>query len=162
MFNTALTKLRKAAPGSITLEVMVLHFKARRYPRSKSVLGQFERGGLLNPEERFFEVWSEKVGTTPEAVKAAHRNVLRGVGRLKALNVALARKPARGRVRKKRLTAIRHRDNTPARAARVTAARGEGPDASNRRALHRNHRSDPLERGSEECTPGRYPSRRAS
>lgn len=62
MHNTPLTKLRRAAPGSLTLEDLRRFFARRRYPRALPTLSSFERGVYKAPPQRFIELWAEAVG----------------------------------------------------------------------------------------------------
>lgn len=77
MLNSPLTKLRKAAPGSLVVNDLVERFKRRRYPRTDAAIGAFERGFVRAPEERFFKVYAAAIGATVQAVKRAHRATLR-------------------------------------------------------------------------------------
>ena len=62
MLNTPLTKLRKAAPGSLTLSAVQAHFSRRRYPRAVQTLSSFERGVYKQPPRRFIELYAEAIG----------------------------------------------------------------------------------------------------
>ena len=50
MHNTHLTLMRKAAPGSLTLDRLSAIFRRRRYPRTRTAIGNFEVGRVKDPE----------------------------------------------------------------------------------------------------------------
>lgn len=77
MSKSPLILLRKAAPGSLVVNDLVKLFRRVRYPRTDSAIGAFERGDVLQPEERWFEVYAQAIGATVEQVKTAHRATLR-------------------------------------------------------------------------------------
>ena len=77
MLKTPLTKLRKAAPGSLTAKDVARHFVRKQYPRTEQSIGDFERGKVLRPAERFFALYAEAIGATIQAVKRAQRATLR-------------------------------------------------------------------------------------
>lgn len=62
MHNTPLTKLRRAAPGSLTLAALRAFFARKRYPRALPTLSSFERGVYKDPPRRFIEVYAEAIG----------------------------------------------------------------------------------------------------
>lgn len=86
MHNTPLTKLRRAAPGSLTLADLRSFFARRRYPRALPTLSSFERGVYKAPPQRFIELWAEAVGLKDQvervvaALQATHRMRKRAAG----------------------------------------------------------------------------------
>lgn len=62
MLNTPLTKLRRAAPGSLTLSALQAFFARRRYPRALPTLSSFERGVYKQPPRRFIELYAQAIG----------------------------------------------------------------------------------------------------
>ena len=70
---TPLRRMRKDAPGSITLEQLVAVFERKRYPRSLAALSAFERGEVREPEDRFLKIWADAVGASVESVRKALR-----------------------------------------------------------------------------------------
>ena len=62
VLNTPLTKLRKSAPGSLTLAALAAHFARRRFPRALQTLSSFERGVYKEPPRRFIELYAEAIG----------------------------------------------------------------------------------------------------
>lgn len=73
MHNTPLTKLRRAAPGSLTLADIRAFFARRRYPRALQTLSSFERGVYKESPRRFIELYAEAIGLKDhvERVEAA-------------------------------------------------------------------------------------------
>jgi integrase len=77
MLNTELTKLRKRAPGSLTLPDVAAFFARRRYPRSSTTIGEFERGRFKDPDARFIALYAEAIGMSVRAVEDALRRTQR-------------------------------------------------------------------------------------
>ncbi len=82
MLNTPLTKLRKAAPGSLTLEKLEQGFARKGLPRDRRSVGAFERAQYKTPPELFIKVYAELIGQSVTKVRAALRETqkLRGRG----------------------------------------------------------------------------------
>ncbi len=72
MLYTDVTKLRKEAPGSLTLDDVAAFFSRRRFPRSAATIGAFERTEFKKPSDRFFELYAECVGQPIAIVRAAY------------------------------------------------------------------------------------------
>lgn len=76
--------MRRNAPGDLTLQRVARFFAARRYPRTSSTIGDFERGKYLEVADRFIELWSEAVGQDPahvrEVLERVQRQRARGTG----------------------------------------------------------------------------------
>lgn len=77
MLNTPLTELRRLAPRPTTHARLVEFFARRGLPRRITVFGNFERGEVKNPSERFVKLWAEAVGSSAEAVMEALRRTQR-------------------------------------------------------------------------------------
>lgn len=90
MLHTPLTKLRKAAPGSLTVRDLARHFARRRFPRTNNAIGAFERGLVKNPPDQFVRLYAEAIGAPIEAVKKAHRSTLREMRRRDPPRAAVA------------------------------------------------------------------------
>lgn len=71
MLNTPLTRLRKNAPGGITIAKVEAFFKRRRFPRRRTTISEFERGTFKEPPERFVELYAAAIGATIAEVRAA-------------------------------------------------------------------------------------------
>lgn len=71
VLNTPLTRLRKDAPGGITLARVEAFFKRRRFPRGRTTISEFERGTFKEPPERFVELYAEAIGSTVSRVSDA-------------------------------------------------------------------------------------------
>jgi len=82
MLNTPLTRLRKAAPGSLTLEKLEQGFSKKGLPRDRRSIGAFERGQNKTPPEAFIKVYAALIGQPVTKVAAALREThkLRGRG----------------------------------------------------------------------------------
>lgn len=74
VLNTPLTELR---PRRMTHAALVEYFRKRKYPRTITVFGNFERGEVKTPSGRFVELWAAACGTDPKTVLAAHAKTLR-------------------------------------------------------------------------------------
>lgn len=77
MLNTPLTKLRKAAAGSLTAQKIEAFMRKRRFPRSFRTIGAFERGQYKEPHPRFVELYAECIGQPVEVVYGALRRTQR-------------------------------------------------------------------------------------
>ena len=77
MLNTPVTKLRKAAPGSLTAAELAAYFKRKRYPRTRTAITAFELGVTQSAPERFLELYAEAVGQPVEVVTEAHHRTVR-------------------------------------------------------------------------------------
>lgn len=77
MLHTPLTELRRLAPRPTTHARLVEFFARRGLPRRITVFGNFERGEVKQPSERFVKLWAEAVGATVDAVWAALRKTQR-------------------------------------------------------------------------------------
>lgn len=75
--RTPLTELRKAAPGSLTLEDVSKFFAKRRLPRKAVSIHSFERGQIKVPPPQFVEVYAEAIGQSVEVVLAALKKTQR-------------------------------------------------------------------------------------
>ena len=71
MLNTPLTDLRRRAPRLMTYANLVVYFERRGLPRTIGVFGNFERGEIKTPSERFLQLWAAAVGADGEAVRDA-------------------------------------------------------------------------------------------
>jgi hypothetical protein len=80
--NTPLTKLRRAAPGSLTLADLRAFFARKRYPRALPTLSSFERGVYKDPPRRFLEVYAEAIGLKDHVGRV--EDALRETQRLRA------------------------------------------------------------------------------
>lgn len=71
MLNTPLSELR---PRRVTHAALVAFFKKRGFPRTIGVFGNFDRGEISEPSERFLALWAEAVGVdVPTVVSALRR-----------------------------------------------------------------------------------------
>lgn len=71
MLNTPLSDL---CPRRVTHAALAAFFKKRGYPRTITVFGNFVRGEIKNPSERFLALWAEAVGAdVPTVVSALRR-----------------------------------------------------------------------------------------
>jgi hypothetical protein len=77
VLNTPVTKLRKAAPGSLTAAELAAYFKRKRYPRTRVAITAFELGATQNPPDRFLEIYAEGVGQSVAVVREAHQRTVR-------------------------------------------------------------------------------------
>ncbi|HKQ59274.1 MAG TPA: hypothetical protein VJY35_15535 [Candidatus Eisenbacteria bacterium] len=78
MLNTPLTQLRRSSPlGFVRVKDVAEYFAKRRHPRTEQLIGDFERGKVLKPTDRFLELYAQAIGTTVEAVQKAHKATLR-------------------------------------------------------------------------------------
>lgn len=81
MLNTPLSELR---PRRVTHAALVAFFKKRGYPRTIGVFGNFDRGEIQEPSERFLQLWAEAVGvdipTVVSALRRTQRMRSRGTG----------------------------------------------------------------------------------
>ena len=84
MLNTPLTQLRKAAPGSLTLEKLEKGFRAKGLPRDQRTIGAFERGQYKTPSDEFIRVYADLIGQSVRKVCLAlgetHRLRTKGAG----------------------------------------------------------------------------------
>ena len=71
MLMTPLTRMRKAAPGSLTAASIAAYFRRKSFPRDVRTIGDFERGRYLKPPERFIELYAEAIGAPVARVRAA-------------------------------------------------------------------------------------------
>jgi hypothetical protein len=74
---TPLTKLRKGAPGSLTLDDVAAFFAKKRHPRHRTTISAFEHGRIATPDDRFLEVYAKALGCTVADVERALRATLR-------------------------------------------------------------------------------------
>ena len=74
MLNTPLSDL---CPRRVTHAALVAFFKKRGYPRTIGVFGNFVRGEIKEPSERFLELWAEAVGVDVPTVVSALRRTQR-------------------------------------------------------------------------------------
>lgn len=77
MLKSPVIKLRKAAPGSLTAKDVAEYCTKKRYPRTEQAIGDFERGKVLNPDDRLLELYAQAIGSTVEAVRRAQREASR-------------------------------------------------------------------------------------
>lgn len=77
MLNTPLTKLRKAAPGSLTAQKIEAFMRKKRFPRSFQTILNFERGQYKEPSPRFLELYAEAISQPLESVEDALRRTRR-------------------------------------------------------------------------------------
>lgn len=70
---TPLTKLRKGAPGSLTLDDVASFFARKRYPRHRTTISAFEHGRFATPDERFLKVYAQALGCSVADVRKALR-----------------------------------------------------------------------------------------
>lgn len=73
MLMTPLTRLRKAAPGSLTAASIAAFFRKKSFPRDVRTIGDFERGRYLKPPDRFIELYAEAIGVPVSRVRTALR-----------------------------------------------------------------------------------------
>lgn len=59
------------APRPTTHARLVEFFARRGLPRRITVFGNFERGEVKKPSERFVKLWADAVGSDPETVLEA-------------------------------------------------------------------------------------------
>jgi len=69
--NTELTRLRKAAPGSITQAGVVDYLKRHRLKVAVVTVGDFERGKYLPANPRFITLYAKAIGRSRAAVLKA-------------------------------------------------------------------------------------------
>ena len=74
MLNTPLSDLR---PRRVTHAALVAFFKKRGLPRTIGVFGNFDRGEIKEPSERFLELWAEACGVDVPMVLTALRRTQR-------------------------------------------------------------------------------------
>lgn len=77
MLHTPLTELRRTAPRPTTHARLVEFFARKGLPRRITVFGNFERGEVKQPSERFVRLWAEAVGSDVDAVMDALRKTQR-------------------------------------------------------------------------------------
>ncbi len=74
---SALTQLRKAAPGSLTAMKLEAFFRKKRFPRSFQTILNFERGQFKEPPSRFVELYAEAIGQPVAVVRKALARTIR-------------------------------------------------------------------------------------
>jgi hypothetical protein len=68
---TPLTKLRKGAPGSLTLDDVAAFFRRKRYPRHLATISAFEHGRFATTETRFLDLYAQAIGCPVAEVERA-------------------------------------------------------------------------------------------